>query len=757
MFLHAGASLHGHEYSHSPPTTNPPNQAAPRRNAFFRYAFPTPMNRASTYHQPDARGAVDRRPALPGPSPSEPASTQMRAPSTPDSLVKSQRRRTCDLPASRPDGMSEDEASFVSDSEMSQVSTPARRSRRHAARTSTSYLLAHPPPKLRSKQRIIHTRPQLLLQLQQVAVGQRHRPAIDVYPSSAVSRTIIAPLMKRFPRIAGIKRELGIQDIMVVRSEDYAAQDSDPESDGDEHHLRSRELLAVLSPLRTADKAEIVLANGSVWVASPRSTGNNCSYDFVSVDADGHTTTARWVRKQIVPKPPSTPTTTAPSSSPKSPQYKFTFSIIDPNCRRHPIMATLTNSSLDILDAYTTVSQTASRYPPTSPLLPPPVSAPGSDDAMQRTTQPVEEWQKSFISISAVWVALRHGWAPNCRPADITPHNHSPLARSATDAGSPTSSRPTSRRSPYSLAAAGAVVGNDAGRPLPSPEPLGGDDHRRKRPPIMIKRWSEPPASPSGALPRRATSTGAAFMQKRRAQLQQRQQQQQSSSSQQQQQQQQQQQRHQNSHHHESDDQSAGAIGGGGSSSSDAEQQQRRSIPKLNRRAFSGDWNLGLRERRRNGSSAGAGAAAENSLAGMMMTTMEQEQHQHQSELQPHHHHPTLSSETSDRDSRASSLAPPPLPTCSAAPVPGMFHKLPPPPPTTPTKAAPMTSTELGDAQLGLSHGGGGGGGGSGSPRAGSRSPCGAVDVDGNGLDRERGRHTRWKSVSGWFRRASGR
>ncbi|KAI4860730.1 hypothetical protein F4820DRAFT_97058 [Hypoxylon rubiginosum] len=491
MFLHSGASLHGHEYS-SRPVPHP----GQRRNALLRSAFATPINRTSSY-----RTSIESsdEPASPKPRRIRPLSEHIPKTNVLEPVVRFEEPR-CEpaTPKPKPEAMSEDEGSIASDSDASRVSSSARRARRRAPRKSTTFLLAHPPPKLRSKQRLIHIRPTLLLQIQHLSANQRPRPAIDVYPSSAIARSLIAPLLKRFPRIAHIKRDLCIQDVMLVKSEDYAAQASGPESDGDEDDLRSRDLLAILSPLRTEDKAEIVLADGTVWFATPRFNGTNLwSYEFVSVDLDGNTTTARWVRKQIATKSlPTTPTSNFPTQpTPSTTDYKFTFSIIDPNCRRHPIMATLTTSSLDILDTYTTVSQSASRYPPTSPMLSRPASPTGAEPPLERTTQQVEDWQKNFIAISAIWVILRHGWSPNCKPSDFGPLSaFSPT--SPTDAGVANRNRSLSTNSEMT-------------------SKFGIQETANRRKLSGTLRMSD--QFVPGLIPRRATSTGAAFMQKRNA------------------------------------------------------------------------------------------------------------------------------------------------------------------------------------------------------------------------------------------------
>ncbi|KAI1211196.1 uncharacterized protein F4807DRAFT_28433 [Annulohypoxylon truncatum] len=488
MFLHSGASLHGHEYS-----SRPAPQPGHRRNPLLRSAFAKPINRTSSYRNSTEIPPAETNPlddSLPIRRP-RPLSEQI--PKVTQQVVRFQEPK-CDPPTpAKREAMSEDEGSIASDSDASRVSSSPRRTRRRVPRKSTTFLFAHPPPKLRNKQLLIHIRPKLLLQIQQLSANQRPRPIIDVYPSSAVAGFLIAPLLKRFPLIARIKRELGGQDIMLVKSEDYA-QASGSESEDDEDDIKSRELLAILSPSRTEDKAEIVQADGTVWIATPRLSGtSSCSYDFVSVDSNGNTITARWVRKQVTTKSlPATPTTARGSTPPPpSVDYKFTFSIIDPNCRRHPIMATLTNSSLDILDTYTTVSQSASRYPPTSPLLSTPISSSTSEESyLERTTRKVEDWQKTFITISAIWVILRHGSSPNYKPADLGTSTPVP----------PSDTSGVARKRSLS-------VNTDAAPKVTFAEVSS----RRKFPGASLKSDQFVP----GVLPRRATSIGAPFMPKR--------------------------------------------------------------------------------------------------------------------------------------------------------------------------------------------------------------------------------------------------
>ncbi len=540
MFLHSGASLHGHEYSNRSPlpsssSSSPPPFHAPvqRRNPLLRSALA-----ASTPPSTRTRKRVSIGTTVPF---SETALTGPRSPSlspvstSPSAAARSETRPLSDnitharlsaIPS--PDlvvrfkdpeydyfdqpvtlsklsqAMSEDEDEGsvvdVSDSDASRPASSAGRGpkRRRASRKSTTFLFAQPPPKPRYKERLIHIRPKLFLQMQQLSLDGRPRPVIDVYPTSAFAKTIVAPFLKRFPLISRIKAELSVQDIMLVRAEDYGAHSSELDSEGDDYNIKSRDLVAVLSPLRSEDKAEIVLADGTVWVASPRLNG---SYDFISVDESGKTVTARWVRRQVVTTRPSSTSPSSPVSlspgmySTPSVDYKYTFSIIDPYSRRHPIMATLTTSSLDILDSYVTVSQSSNRYPPTSSHY----NSTGEEDVQnERTSRPVEDWQRDFISVSAIWVALRHGWAPNGRPTSLI----SPAILCSA----------SSKREPNPLRSPGNGANQDA-----SPRLSAQEARARRRQTLPVSRSREPPTP--GLLPKRATSTGAAFVEKRRAMI----------------------------------------------------------------------------------------------------------------------------------------------------------------------------------------------------------------------------------------------
>ncbi|CAK7231180.1 hypothetical protein SBRCBS47491_007843 [Sporothrix bragantina] len=609
MFLHSGASLHGHEYSNKPPN-RPVNQhlnllPGQRRNPLLRSTFTTPnsisssvssssavsssasastISHASTFSSPasttlnssttsspasiirsstisDGTRAV--RPLRPKPHfrhvsegvlednrPPEPVvrfldpvvvdpPTITRSLSTNTTRLPTPSRLRPQLPRA-PEPMSEDEASFsaseasyASDHPPSSAASSKPSRRRRTPRKSTTFLFAHPAPKLSTKKHLLkRIRPTLLMQMQQLSPDRRPLPVIDVYPSSLIAGNVAAPrFSKRFPRLFGINGELGLHDTILVQSEDYDSQLLNSESEGDDDVFEHRALLAVLSPLRGGDQSEIALEDGSVWTTTALPTG---SFDFVRIDEHGSKTTARWVRRAM-----SKPAAISPGlddNAAPAPECKFTFSIIDPQSRRHPILATLTRSTLEILDRYTTVSSSASKYPPTrawtqSPAShdadasndedashdedvgEPPVVAPSMlSNFKARTTLPVDAALKTFISISAIWVSMQYGWGQAQAASQCPTSSNTGVSKSGTG---------SVRFARDQLAVDAANASDDTsnrGRRLSARYKTRSATLTSMDPP---SRDVSPSMSPRNltrtpVFPRKASSTGAAYIQRRK-------------------------------------------------------------------------------------------------------------------------------------------------------------------------------------------------------------------------------------------------
>jgi hypothetical protein len=392
MFLHAGTAFHRHEFS--APLDPRSSSSAFHRSSLQRSAFSVPNRKSSpAYYRPTP--IVTR--------PGRPLSDVPRR--TTEPVVRFQGAET--------DTMSEDTKSLAN-SDTSEVPSSEMRARRRRQRTSTTFHLAHPAPTLTQKQKLINIPPRVLLQLQRLSPDSRPEPAVDVLPSAAG----ITRLAQKFPRMFRGKAALGTNDVMVVQSEEYDSPDdaTGDTVDSDEENLASRDLMAVICQMPKdagglQGKAEIVLSDGTVWVATPRPSG---IYEFVTVDENGLKMTARWVRRS-----------SAASSGDLSPEsghagLKYTFSIIDPSSRRHPILGSLTQNTLDIPDFYTSVSSSAKKYPPPTHARPLSADPDSMDDELtpERTTHVVYEETKKLIQVTAIWVALREGLSPYFRYND---------------------------------------------------------------------------------------------------------------------------------------------------------------------------------------------------------------------------------------------------------------------------------------------------------------------------------------------------
>jgi hypothetical protein len=323
-----------------------------------------------------------------------------------------------DLPLSEVQSEDEGSAACSDISDLSDSSTaPRRRRRKRTFRRSTQFLLAHPAPRPGARQRRLVHRPRLLLQLQEVG-EKRPIPAFDVVPSSLITGSQIVPRMaKRCPRLFHTKPTLGINDLLIVRSEDYGTPAS-PGSLDTEDSLDQRDVVAVISPLPQMgeESAEIVMEDGSTWESSLMANG---SYEFIGVDERGRISTARWVKKTSTPTSPMSKNTgeQTPPPSPLPAEVKWTFSMIHPDTRRHPIMGSLMSNTLDVFDTYNTMSTSSGRYPPTrnTPLD----SKLASDwivsnppEIQSRLTKVVPEDIKLLMVATASWVNLRQSGLP---------------------------------------------------------------------------------------------------------------------------------------------------------------------------------------------------------------------------------------------------------------------------------------------------------------------------------------------------------
>jgi hypothetical protein len=479
--------MHGHEFS--PPQEN---NNIPRRSPLARSPFSTPLPRRNTTYAESILPKLEPRIG-------RPLSEQLHRSSEP--VVRFQEPES--------DTMSEDGRS-VANSEITVSSTvDGRKRRRRSVRTSTAFQLAHPAPTLTQKQRLLQIRPKLLFQLQRLSADARPIPTIDVVPS-----TVVVPrLIKKFPRMFRGKGELGANDVMLLRSEEYSTQDtrSVDEVESDDEGLANRELVAVICALNrghggSSGKAEIVLNDGSVWEATPMT---NNLYEFVHTDANGNRTTARWVKRNGARK--SVDLAEAAINSTNNDDFRFTFSIINPLSRRHPIMASLTPSKLDIPDTYMSGSSSSANAPPTSSsrYFPDEVSTTTDEEhTTDRVTCTLDENLRNLIQVTGVWVALRRGLSPYFKYNDPLASICSPSSTSLRSCGRARSMSLTPET--FQTSPAMSLAGT-----LDSKTSLGALGGKLRRSSVRAS-----PASGASSpverdpLPKRSVSTGSAFMQR---------------------------------------------------------------------------------------------------------------------------------------------------------------------------------------------------------------------------------------------------
>ena len=332
------------------------------------------------------------------------------------------------------------------------------RARSHSipyTKTKTTFRLAHPPPVSIHRQHL-QIRPKVLLQLQRVSKTVRPKPVLEVLPS-----VIFAPrLARRFPRTFKGKAGLGADDLVIVSSENYDTAEADTQEPDELFHdtrWEEREIVAAIcqpskDKVGCRGKAEICLNHGPTWTASKLANG---SYEFISVDEHGLQTIARWVLRP--PRQRTLPTQNHPRS-PSLEERRFNFSVLNPNSRRHAVIATLDRQALDISDRYsnplagpkspdastpsTVLSATSDnnleRQEGHSPYLWHTDSRPGSvfdkhaqnsnrnssyfPDFIPSTGAPIvmEEPLRTMIIVTGIWVAFQEGFSPNLGPGSPT-------------------------------------------------------------------------------------------------------------------------------------------------------------------------------------------------------------------------------------------------------------------------------------------------------------------------------------------------
>lgn len=268
-----------------------------------------------------------------------------------------------------------------------------------SARRKTTLHFCRPPPI--TKQKRLHFRPKVLLQLQKTSEAARPVPTFDVLSSAGFA----SRLAKEFPSAFKGKYGFGMDDLVVVGSEDYSSRDVQDEEADDvlqKDTLKSRDIVAAIAQY-AEDKhdghnniADIYMSDGRSWIGSPMPKGG---YEFASVDQQGQRMLARWVPRRGSRKHMSGQGV-SPLESPTE-ERSFTFSLINPTSRRHAVIATFDSPTLEILDRYNTPLTESANRPP---------SATSEKGFLVGDSVEVDEALRTLIIVTSVWVSFCEGY-----------------------------------------------------------------------------------------------------------------------------------------------------------------------------------------------------------------------------------------------------------------------------------------------------------------------------------------------------------
>ena len=501
MLTADAAAQHGHEFS-------PPRASSPSNGSSLTCS-PLSILTPSAW-----------RPTAPATPLSLPPSVLKPAASPPDTIYKNQKTIVFAKPEVFPTTSSEHSRPPSSSSICSSEGKPKKRH----SRSKTTYNLAHPPPPTAPRQKL-HLRPKVLLQLQQVVPSSRPKPAYEVIPSSV----FVPRLARKFARVFKSKDKLGPADVLVVKAEDYGP--AEDEESSDDERWGNREVIGVVcagkkDENKTCIGTEILMDDGSSWEAS---TLPNGGYEFVFTDEHGLKLKCRWVARMSPTRRSSGMSGTSQGSNPPTEEKKFNFSTISPDSRRHPIIATMTRTSIDVLDYYSMPSASSSIHPPASPIHTPAQTPSAMSDAgsfseaselaAERSQIKTEDALRKFIIVSGIWVAFRENWSV---------FNYARCGTNPTLSPNGHKSRPSGPTRAVSMPAIDTAPTSRSSTP---------DENRRTLPQLLrnstqILHRNSPsstlspstPASSTASSPtavpktrfRRSNSTGAAFIQRNR-------------------------------------------------------------------------------------------------------------------------------------------------------------------------------------------------------------------------------------------------
>jgi len=275
-------------------------------------------------------------------------------------------------------------------------------------RPKTQFSVAHPPPSIVPLRKQGIARPRALFQLQVQADSRFHRPIYELVPLSRIDGTRKVGQLIR--RLGKAKENITNEDLAVVRVANYNTTGISKDSfDVPE----SRDIIGIVSPApsqpgATVGRAQIFL-DGAVWNATP---GRDGRYDLQCIGTEKHT--ARW----YIPKARRK---RAESPGPSASDRKLYFAAILPHTTKHPTLASLNKTNLDMYDWYTlnTDQVTQDMLTPLESSTPATQISQSNYWSEQYTETsstamfnvPIDELHRKLIVVSSFWVMLCEGWS----------------------------------------------------------------------------------------------------------------------------------------------------------------------------------------------------------------------------------------------------------------------------------------------------------------------------------------------------------
>lgn len=261
------------------------------------------------------------------------------------------------------------------------------------AKAKETFRVAHPPPRSKHQQRL-HIHPKCLLQLQHLSENNRAQPVFDVVP---IAHHLHLRRLK-------IERGLEANDLLVLSTQSQALSAESDGSGGEDGDVVDKDhLIAVLrfaSDRNGRPWDTIEMEHGRSWSVRRLRSG---TYEFASLDQHPNKTVARWVPKRYNKRA----TTPGEGAS----RHGFTFSVISPDQRRHPIIATMKSEVIELSDQHI-------------PSKSWPVSTQDDlDSSAGRASRPgvasIRDYSlgtddlKTFILTAGLWVTLKEGVSPH--------------------------------------------------------------------------------------------------------------------------------------------------------------------------------------------------------------------------------------------------------------------------------------------------------------------------------------------------------